>query len=105
MSHKSDPKEGENRRDAGIAKVLGNTNATYKAEFRTRVMRRRAPFLFEEIRLSMERDGFRPHHHNVAGGLANGFIKKGLVTRVGDRKSSDPKSHARRQPVFVLTRV
>ena len=104
MINQSDSKEGEVRRDTGIAEVLSNESEAYKAEWRRRVMRRRAPFLFEEIRLSMERDGFRPHHHNVAGGLARYFNCRGLVTKVGERKSADPTAHARTQPLFVVTR-
>jgi hypothetical protein len=94
--------DGEELRNEGTAVVLDNEGEEYKTEYRRRVRNQKGEFLFESIRLGLERDGFRPHHPNVCGAFASRFVMDGVVVRVGQRKSRDPRSHARKQPLFVL---
>ena len=96
---------GENRRNAGIATVLDHEDEEFKKRYHRRVRAQKGEFLFESIRLGMERDGWHPYHHNVWGALSSWYVKKGLVTKVGERKSADPRAHARTQPVFVLAKA
>lgn len=77
---------GENRRNAGIATVLDREDdEVFKKRYHRRVRAQKGEFLFESIRLGMERDGLRPHHHNLAGGLANGFVRSGLALQASRR--------------------
>jgi hypothetical protein len=42
------------------------------------------------------------HTTTTSGEPSSWYVKNGLVVKVGERKSADPRSHARKQPLFVL---
>jgi hypothetical protein len=59
--------------------------------------------LAEDWRLLCEQHGIRPHHPNAWGGLTAALMKDGTITDTGRlAHSRDPRSHARRQPVWKV---
>jgi len=57
--------------------------------------------LAEKFRALCEAAGIRPHHCNAWGGLTAALVKAGVIEDTGRvEKSRDPRSHARRQPVW-----
>lgn len=94
---------GEARRDEGIERALENAGA-WKHRSRDLVMdSARLTGLHmtgEDIRkYVVERVG-SPHHHNAWGGLIMGLVKRKRLVEVGRIKMRDPRSHARKTPVY-----
>jgi len=93
---------GEHARDEGLAKVLDHSGNF--PEQATAVIRRRlagAEVLAEEFRRVCEEEGVKPPHHNAWGALTNQLKRNSLIQSTGEfRKSRDPRSHARQQPVY-----
>jgi len=95
--------EGRRARDAAVAQVLGNAGESWRHDAMTLIRERLAgqEVLAEEFRALCEAEGVKPHHCNAWGGLTAALVKAGVIEdtgRVG--RSRDPRSHARRQPVW-----
>ena len=95
--------EGHRARDAGMAQVLGNAGDSWRHDAMRLIRERLAgrEVLAEEFRALCEGEGIKPHHCNAWGGLTAALVRAGVIEdtgRVG--KSRDPRSHARRQPVW-----
>jgi hypothetical protein len=93
----------ERARDAALAQVLGNAGESWRHDAMTLIRDRLAgqEVLAEEFRALCEGEGIKPHHCNAWGGLTAALVRAGVIEdtgRVG--KSRDPRSHARRQPVW-----
>ena len=55
----------------------------------------------EDIRLELERQGLRPHHHNAWGSMVRRCMQLGLLKKTGKRRAmKTPKSHARPTDVY-----
>ena len=93
---------GEHARDEGQARVLERAGTF--GEQAVEVIRRRlagASVLAEEFRRVCVEEGVEPHHHNAWGALTAVLVKRGVIEQTGEfQKSKDPRSHARRQPVW-----
>lgn len=94
--------ESEAARDAGQARVLDRAGL-----FQTQavaVIRRRlagSEVLAEEFRRVCLEEGVHPQHHNAWGALTAVLVRRGVIEETGRLgKSRDPRSHARRQPVW-----
>jgi len=89
-------------RDAGQARVLDRAG-TFHADA-VEVIRRRltgCEVLAEEFRRVCSEEGVAPHHHNAWGALTGALVRRGVIEDTGRLvKSQDPRSHARRQPVW-----
>ena len=94
--------ESEAARDAGQARVLdraGEFHAQAVAVIRRRLAG--TEVLAEEFRRACEQEGVTPHHHNAWGALTSWLVRHGVIEETGRlAKSRDPRSHARRQPVW-----
>ena len=95
--------QGRRERDAGMAKVMGKAGESWRDNaiqlIRERLSGREV--LAEEFRAVCEAEGVRPHHCNAWGGLTVALVKAGVIEDTGRvEKSRDPRSHARRQPVW-----
>lgn len=94
--------EGEAARDAGQGLVLDRAGLFHAQA--VEVIRRRlagAEVLAEEFRRVCLEEGVSPHHHNAWGALTAVLVKRGVIEETGRLgKSRDPRSHARRQPVW-----
>jgi hypothetical protein len=89
-------------RDAGQARVLERAG-TFHADAVEVICRRLAgaEVLAEEFRRVCSEEGVAPHHHNAWGALTAVLVKRGVIEDTGRLgKSQDPRSHARRQPVW-----
>lgn len=96
--------ESEAARDAGQTRVLSRSG-----EFHARaveVIRRELAgqeVLAEEFRRVCVEHGVTPHHHNAWGALTAVLVRQGVIEETGRiEKSRDPRSHARRQPVWKV---
>ena len=108
MTHDTDPlplwslAASELARDAGQARVLERA-ATFHADAVAVICRRLAgtEVLAEEFRRVCSEEGVAPHHHNAWGALTAVLVRRGVIEETGRLgKSQDPRSHARRQPVW-----
>lgn len=95
--------EGHRARDSGMAQVLGNAGELWRNDALRLIRERLAgqEVLAEEFRALCEAEGITPHHCNAWGGLTAALVRAGVIEdtgRVG--RSKDPRSHARRQPVW-----
>ncbi len=95
--------QAERARDAAMAQVLEHAGETWRHDAMTLIRERLAgqEVLAEKFRVLCEANGIRPHHCNAWGGLTAALVRAGVIEdtgRVG--KSRDPRSHARRQPVW-----
>lgn len=94
---------GLRERDAALAKVVNNAGESWQNDA-VRLIRERLSgqeVLAERFRLLCEENGIRPHHCNAWGGLTAALVKAGVIEDTGRlEKSRDPRSHARRQPVW-----
>jgi len=96
---------GEKLRDAGIAQVLENAGDNWQAAATQLVqdLLSGQEVLAEDWRLLCEQHGIVPHHSNAWGGLTNSFVRAGVIVDTGRlSKSKDPRSHARRQPIWKV---
>lgn len=60
--------------------------------------------LFEAVRMHCQRLGIEPHHHNAWGALSLELEKDGLIRMTSKvANSKDPRSHGRRQPIWLIT--
>lgn len=95
--------QAERARDAALAQVLSNAGESWRNDA-VRLIRERLSgqeVLAEQFRLLCEKNGIRPHHCNAWGGLTSALLKAGVIEDTGRvEKSRDPRSHARRQPVW-----
>jgi hypothetical protein len=94
---------GESLRDTAIATVMENAGQRWQAAATQLIQDtlRGQEVLAEEWRLLCEHHGLNPHHPNAWGGLTNSLVRSGVITDTGRLgKSRDPRSHARRQPVW-----
>jgi hypothetical protein len=93
----------ERARDAAMAQVLEHAGETWRDEAMRLIRERLAgqEVLAEKFRALCEGAGIRPHHCNAWGGLTAALVKAGAIEDTGRvEKSRDPRSHARRQPVW-----
>ena len=93
----------EHARDAALHQVLEHAGDSWRHDAMRLIRERLAgrEVLAEEFRALCEGEGIRPHHCNAWGGLTAALVRAGVIEdtgRVG--KSRDPRSHARRQPVW-----
>lgn len=90
-------------RDKAIAQVLRNAGEDWQSDA-IRIIRQQLAgqeVLAETFRATCEKAGVKPHHHNAWGGLTSALVRAGVIVDTGRvEKSRDPKSHARRQPVW-----
>lgn len=97
-------------RDAAMLTVLVNAGQAWREQAYHMALRAFAEFpegaIFETVRLWCEEHGLpRPHHHNAWGAVANILIREGRVEETGRlEKSRSAKAHARRQPIWRLSR-
>ena len=95
--------QAERARDAAMAQVLEHAGETWRHDAMTLIRERLAgqEVLAEKFRSLCEAAGIRPHHCNAWGGLTAALVKAGVIEDTGRvEKSRDPRSHARRQPVW-----
>lgn len=94
--------QGELLRDESIELV--NRKCGSFADRAAEVVRRRLSgqeCLAEEFRRVCREEGATPRHHNGWGGLTYALVRSGTIVDTGRRaKSTDPRSHARRQPIW-----
>ena len=95
--------EGHRSRDAALGQVLEHAGESWRNDAARLIRERLAgqEVLAEEFRALCVAEGITPHHCNAWGGLTNALVKAGVIEdtgRVG--RSRDPRSHARRQPVW-----
>lgn len=94
--------ESEAARDAGQGRVLDRAGLFHLQA--VEVIRRRlagSEVLAEEFRRVCLEEGVSPHHHNAWGALTAVLVRRGVIEETGRLgKSRDPRSHARRQPVW-----
>lgn len=96
---------GEQLRDKAIATVAANAGQGWmdKAEALIRTRLGGTEVLAESFRLLCEEEGVKPHHPNAWGGLTSRLIKQGVLVDTGRiAKSTAPRSHARRQPIWKV---
>jgi hypothetical protein len=103
--------EGKRRRDVGIARVVDNEKAEYKAHYHQTMaaffatIRVGGTFMIEEghAKLTM-----KPHHPNAKGGLSNGFInpklQDGSVIEVLGTASEKPTNNGTYARVYQRIR-
>ena len=93
-------KRGEELRDEGIGRVVGNTPEEYRDLFRqaARDIIGEGKFLTSEDITS--RCGMPPNHCHAVGGLMYGFVTSGIIEPVTDAKSQVPTSHAARLRLY-----
>lgn len=94
---------GERLKDDAIATVLENAGQRWIDAASQLIQGCLAgqEVLAEEWRLLCAEHGLTPHHPNAWGGLTNSLIRSGVIIGTGRlAKSRDPRSHARRQPVW-----
>lgn len=94
--------EGEAARDAAQARVLSQSD-DFRIKAADIVCRELAgqEVLAEVFRKVCVKHGVTPHHHNAWGALTGYLCRAGLIEDTGRiDKSADPRSHARRQPVW-----
>lgn len=95
--------ESRRERDAALAKVMSKAGESWRDDA-IRLIRERLSgreVLAEEFRALCEQAGIRPHHCNAWGGLTASLVKAGVIEDTGRvERSRDPRSHARRQPVW-----
>lgn len=95
--------QAERARDAAMAQVLEHAGESWRHDAMRLIRERLAgrEVLAEEFRALCEGAGIRPHHCNAWGGLTAALVKAGVIEDTGRvEKSRDPRSHARRQPVW-----
>ena len=97
--------KGRTDRDAALAKVMSKAGESWRDDairlIRARLAGREV--LAEEFRALCESVGIKPHHPNAWGGLTAALVKAGVITDTGKvQRSKDPRSHARRQPVWLV---
>jgi hypothetical protein len=95
--------QGEALRDQGIAQVLEAAGGRWQDAATGLIQECLAgqEVLAEDWRLLCEEHGITPHHPNAWGGLTHSLVSAGVITDTGRlSKSRDPRSHARRQPVW-----
>lgn len=96
-------RQGQRARDAAVAQVLKHAGDSWRDDAVTLIRERLAgrEVLAEEFRVLCEANGIKPHHCNAWGGLTAALVKAGVIEDTGRvEKSRDPRSHARRQPVW-----
>jgi hypothetical protein len=94
---------GEQLRDQALAVVTTDAGPAWmdKAEALIRTRLGGTEVLAESFRLLCEEEGIKPHHPNAWGGLTNRLIRHGVLVDTGRiAKSTAPRSHARRQPIW-----
>ena len=95
--------EGRSSRDAALAQVLEHAGESWRDDAARLIRERLAgqEVLAEEFRALCVAEGIKPHHCNAWGGLTNALVRAGVIEDTGRvAKSRDPRSHARRQPVW-----
>ena len=100
----TDQSTGEQLKEEGIAKALEGNEAAELciAIWVTRHMKGMA-VTGEEIRLAVADKCPRPRSGKAWGGIINGMVRHGLLLDTGtSRKMRDPRSHARRTPVWIV---
>jgi hypothetical protein len=96
-----DLEAGERRRDAGIAAAGGSGNWIERAVRLVVHFMCGQEVLAEQFRALCMRHGVEPETANGWGSLTYTLSKRGLIVDTGRlEKSQDPRSHARRQPVW-----
>lgn len=94
--------ESQASRDAGQTRVLGRSGE-FQAQA-VEVIRRELAgqeVLAEQFRRTCVEHGVTPHHHNAWGALTAVLVRQGVIEDTGRvERSTDPRSHARRQPVW-----
>ncbi len=104
-------KSGEELRDEGIERVQKGTSPLWHARYNRLcaemllLLPPGSTFTGEAFRLYATDRGLPPpHHHNVWGADARGYvtacIRLGLIEIVGRDKATDPKAHARSYPTY-----
>lgn len=97
---------GEAGRDEGIGRVLENTGSwSHRSrdlvmdtdELTGRLM------TGEDIRLYVAARVGSPHHHNAWGGLIMGLVRRKRLIEVDRVKMRQPRSHARKTPVYIVS--
>lgn len=94
---------GQALRDQGIAQVLEAAGDRWQDAATMLIQECLAgqEVLAEDWRLLCSQHGIKPHHPNAWGGLTHSLVSSGVITETGRLgKSRDPRSHARRQPVW-----
>lgn len=95
--------QAKRARDAALAQVLEHAGESWRNDAARLIRERLAgqEVLAEKFRVLCEANGIRPHHCNAWGGLTAALAKAGVIEDTGRvEKSRDPRSHARRQPVW-----
>lgn len=90
-------------RDEAIEQVLTNAGDDWRERALQVIRETPASFEFigEDIRLSCEENGIRPHHPNAWGGLIASAVKAGLIVATGEYRTPKSKnSHARKSQVY-----
>ena len=96
---------GETLRDAALEQVLDNAGENWQAAATHLIQGMFAgqEVLAEDWRLLCREHGINPHHPNAWGGLTNSLLRAGVIIDTGRlSKSKDPRSHARRQPIWKV---
>lgn len=94
--------EAEAARDKGMSRVAKNSG-DWMGKALDAVTRLPAGFegTGEDIRLKIEPECGKPHHHNATGALIRTAINRGMLRYVEHRQMKTEKSHARSTPVYV----
>ncbi len=96
---------GQDLKKEAIERVTANAGSQWIEQASKLIQERLAgqEVLAETFRAICEEEGVTPHHHNAWGGLTSSLIKRGILMETGRiDKSSDPRSHSRRQPVWKV---
>lgn len=92
-------------RDGALASVAGNSGDWFDRALRViGSLERGQSVTGESIRHIVEERIGAPHHHNAYGSLISHAVKAGMLHPTGTWvKMRDPKSHARRTPMYCKT--
>jgi hypothetical protein len=103
-------RDGPQRRDEGIRRVLDNTNPMWRRQYASCVQHwlQQLPvgteFTGEDLRLCAQPIIGNPHHHNVWGGMASqmihAWLKANLIKSAGMAAAHAPRAHARIYPAY-----
>ena len=96
---------GEQLRDEALELVLENAGDHWRSRAVALIRELLAgqEVLAEDWRLLCAQYGITPHHPNAWGGLTAAMMKDGTIIDTGRlAQSRDPRSHARRQPIWKV---
>lgn len=91
-------------RDEALARVIRHAGEKFSSQvqFVTEWQPQGVGFTGEDIRLTCENIGIKPHHHNAWGAVIRGLVTRGIIEHTGEHIAMRAlKSHARMTPLYI----